>query len=126
MSATPRNSPRLTAVSTSLGAEPTLQADWVGSGSGGGGNLEARIARLESDVEYIKRDIGELKDDVKELRRDGKFDFRVLFGAIIIATLGLAGLFWDGFHRLSDRTDAVAQEVREAFKAIEQRLPPPK
>ena len=32
--------------------------------------MEARIAKLESDVEYIKRDIGDLKTDVRELRGD--------------------------------------------------------
>ncbi|MCR4508909.1 hypothetical protein NUV66_06295 [Pseudomonas sp. 32.2.56] len=32
--------------------------------------MEARVARLESDVEYIKRDIGELKDDVKTIKDD--------------------------------------------------------
>ncbi|MBG6248363.1 MULTISPECIES: hemolysin XhlA family protein [Symbiopectobacterium] len=37
------------------------------SGDGGRLDLEARIARLESDVEYIKRDIGEIKTDVKSV-----------------------------------------------------------
>lgn len=27
--------------------------------------LEARVAKLESDVEYIKRDVGEIKGDLK-------------------------------------------------------------
>lgn len=36
----------------------------------GGSDLEARVARLESDVEYIKRDIGELKGDVKVIKDD--------------------------------------------------------
>ncbi|MEC5321499.1 hemolysin XhlA [Brenneria populi subsp. brevivirga] len=39
-------------------------------GDGGRLELEARIARLESDVEYIKRDISEIKTDVKSV--DGR------------------------------------------------------
>jgi|SRR5471030_1456930 len=35
----------------------------VKTGSGGGGDdmIEARVARLESDVEYIKRDVSDIK-----------------------------------------------------------------
>lgn len=37
-------------------------------GNGGGGNmLEARVAKLESDVSYIRRDVDELKIDVKSI-----------------------------------------------------------
>jgi hypothetical protein len=43
-----------------------------GSGGGGGGNgssgaMEARVARLEVDVEHIKRDIGDIKSDIRSL-----------------------------------------------------------
>lgn len=65
--------------------------------SGGGGGMEARIAKLETDVEYIKRDMGEIKVDVKDLRVDLRVDFRTLFGALIIAALGLAALMAHGF-----------------------------
>lgn len=36
----------------------------------GGGDLEARVAKLESDVEYIKHDIAEIKTDIKDTRKD--------------------------------------------------------
>ncbi len=83
--------------------------------NGGGGDLEARVAKLESDVEYIKRDISEIKvrqqafierteDNFKEVRQEFKAvrsemknDFRMLFGAIIAVALGLAGLMAKGF-----------------------------
>ena len=75
--------------------------------SGGGGDMEARIAKLEADVSYIKehiRDVKseskELRSDIKELRRDTDRDFRILFGAIITVALGLAGLMAKGFHWL--------------------------
>lgn len=66
-------------------------------GSGGGGDMELRVAKLESDVEYIKRDISEIKDDIKDIKKDAKSDFRMLFGAIIAVALGLAGLMAKGF-----------------------------
>ncbi|MBQ0399257.1 hypothetical protein J7S99_16840 [Providencia rettgeri] len=59
--------------------------------------MEARVAKLESDVEYIKRDISEIKDDIKDIKKDAKSDFRMLFGAIIAVALGLAGLMAKGF-----------------------------
>lgn len=58
----------------------------------------ARIAKLESDVGHIKDDIKEIKTDTREIKRDAREDFRILFGAIIVAALGLAGLLAKGFH----------------------------
>ncbi|WP_445494453.1 hypothetical protein [Photorhabdus sp. SF281] len=80
-----------------------------GGGNGGGEDMEARVARLESDVEHIKKSIDEVKADVremkkdtrtdfKEMRKDARSDFRLLFGAIIAVALGLAGLMAKGFH----------------------------
>lgn len=62
--------------------------------------LEVRVAKLESDVEYIKRDITEIKTDIKNGQRIHDRDFRILFGAIISTTLGLAWLMAKGFHWL--------------------------
>jgi len=39
-------------------------------GSGGGSDLEARVAKLESHVEYMRRDIADLRSDVKALGAD--------------------------------------------------------
>ncbi|WP_426762356.1 hypothetical protein ACP6EW_20765 [Hafnia paralvei] len=62
------------------------------------------MGRMESDISYIKRDItdirGELKDfkvEFKEIRKDMRGDFRLLFGAIITVTIGLAGIMAKGF-----------------------------
>ncbi|MFW7194359.1 hemolysin XhlA [Enterobacter sp. BNK-29] len=38
-----------------------------GGGNGGGDDMQARVAKLESDVEYIKRDIAEIKSDIKSM-----------------------------------------------------------
>ncbi|MGL4263568.1 MAG: hypothetical protein ACRCTX_18285 [Afipia sp.] len=59
--------------------------------------MEARIARLESHVEHIQSDLTELKTDVRELRRADETNFRILFGALITAALGLAALMSKGF-----------------------------
>lgn len=79
-----------------------------GGSNDGGGTVEARIARLESDVAHIQRDIGEIKVDIREMRTENKSefrdvraeiksDFRLAFGALIAVALGLAGLMAKGF-----------------------------
>ena len=67
-------------------------------GGGGGSDMQARVAKLESDVEHIKNSLKEIKDDVREIKRDARTDFRLLFGAIITLALGLSGLMAKGFH----------------------------
>ncbi|ENY0908437.1 hypothetical protein ACFVGI_000881 [Serratia marcescens] len=69
------------------------------SGDGGGG-MQARVAKLESDVDHIKKAIDDVKADVREIKRDARTDFRLLFGALIFVALGLAGLMAKGFHWL--------------------------
>ena len=62
--------------------------------------MEPRVARLESDVGHIQSDIKEIKTDLREIKKDAKDDFRILFGSIIVATLGLAMLLAKGFKWL--------------------------
>lgn len=90
-----------------MNAENRAQSIWQQRpdiDQGGGGphdpGMEARVAKLESDVEYVKRDIAEIKSDLKDLRKDQQNDFRILFGALIFVALGLAGLLAKGFHWL--------------------------
>ncbi|EHY1015170.1 hypothetical protein K2C01_003848 [Vibrio vulnificus] len=61
--------------------------------SGGGDDLEARVARLESDVEYIKRDISEIKTDIKDMRKESRTEFYILISFMI----GLLGVMAKGF-----------------------------
>ncbi len=71
------------------------------AGGGDNGGMEARITRLETVAEFMQRDIAELKQDIaatrKEVHSIRTTDFRLLFGAIITVTLGLAGLMAKGF-----------------------------
>lgn len=39
-------------------------------GGDGGDGLEARVAKLESDVDFIKRDVTEIKSDIKDVKND--------------------------------------------------------
>ena len=55
-------------------------------GSGGGGGLEARVAKLQSDVEHVQSDISEVKGDLRKL-----------LGAGIVAALGLMAMMATGF-----------------------------
>ncbi|HHQ6628319.1 TPA: hypothetical protein ACSTL5_004887 [Serratia fonticola] len=41
-----------------------------GSGDGGGGGMQSRVAKLESDVSFIRRDVDELKTDIKSIDRN--------------------------------------------------------
>ena len=75
--------------------------------AGGGGTfdgMEPRVAKLEAAVEHIEEDVGDIKTDIRGLRGDistiRTLDFRILFGAIITATLGLALIMAKGFHWL--------------------------
>lgn len=67
---------------------------------GGGGSMEARIARLKSDVGYIKRDIGEIKTDIKEMRSDIKSQLYWLIGVGITVAAALFGTMAWGFTTL--------------------------
>lgn len=70
-------------------------------GGGNDGGMEARVAKLEAVAEHLRRDVDDLRADVKELRRDvhgiRTTDFRLIFGAIIAVSLGLAGIMAKGF-----------------------------
>ena len=77
---------------------------WVGPpvDQGGGppdnGDMEARIAKLESAVDYVKRDITDIKLDLRDIKKDAREDFRILAGMLIAVAIGLAGLMAKGFH----------------------------
>ncbi len=55
-------------------------------GSGGGGGLEARVAKLQSDVEHVQSDITEVKGDIRSLLIGG-----------MVAALGLMAMVAKGF-----------------------------
>jgi hypothetical protein len=71
-----------------------------GGGAGENGDMEARIAKLETAMEYVQRDLGEIKSDIRQIKDHARTDFRMLFGALIAVALGLAGLMAKGFHWL--------------------------
>ena len=67
--------------------------------------MEARMAKVEAGIEHIQSDIvkinGDLRDikvDVRKIRNQAREDFRLLFGALILSSLGLAALMAKGFH----------------------------
>ncbi|MCD1640121.1 hypothetical protein K7H92_15495 [Pseudomonas stutzeri] len=63
----------------------------------GGGGMEARVAKLENHFEYIRRDLDDVKLDVREIKKDMREDFRIMFGALVVVALGLAGMMAKGF-----------------------------
>ena len=84
----------------------------MGSDSGGGEGLEARVAKLEAAVEHIQADMAEIRvrppyafkaqvhDDFKDLRADMRSDFRWTISVLAGGAVGLAGLMAKGFKWL--------------------------
>ncbi|RXN85426.1 hypothetical protein C7R54_23375 [Achromobacter aloeverae] len=60
--------------------------------SGDGRGTEVRLAKLEATTEHIQRDLSDLRTEVRGLRTEVRADFRLLFGTILTAAVGLAGL----------------------------------
>jgi len=68
-------------------------------------DMEARVAVLEQIAKdtkdvlvELKLDMREMRQEMREMRQDQRNDFRILFGAIITAVVGLAGVMAHGFH----------------------------
>lgn len=80
--------------------------DGIGS-SGNHGDMEPRIAKLETAAEYIQRDIADPKAEVRSLHSDitgiRTTDFRILFGAITTVAVTLDGLMAEGFGWIQPR-----------------------
>jgi len=70
------------------------------SGGGDDGAMQARVAKLEAGVAHLERDVADIRAELRLLRSDQRADFRLTWGAIIVAALGLAGLMVKGFHWL--------------------------
>ncbi|HEX3864012.1 MAG TPA: hypothetical protein VHY35_20195 [Stellaceae bacterium] len=81
------------------GGREVVVGPWATSGGGPyDPGMEPRVAKLEAHIEHIQRDLNDIKSDIREIKRDARTDFRLLFGALIFVTLGLAGLLAKGFH----------------------------
>ncbi|MBB5663226.1 hypothetical protein GGE68_001402 [Rhizobium leguminosarum] len=72
-----------------------LTPGYKDGGGSGGGELEARLAKLESDVGYVKRDVGELRSDMRDTR-DRTVKIEALVGhlpskAFVFGAYGVVG-----------------------------------
>ena len=101
------------------------------SGGSGGGDMEIRVARLESDVEHIKTDVADIKidlremrtsfaaemkdmrkdfkEDMAEMRKDFRSDFRWLMTGGATAFIVLASMFITGYIRLESAIQAITK-----------------
>jgi hypothetical protein len=68
-----------------------------GNDGGDGSGVSVRLAKLEASVEHIQSDIQDIRTDIRAMKGSAERDFRILFGAIIVVALGLAGLMAKGF-----------------------------
>lgn len=105
--------------------EPEPEMDGMDNLAGGGGSphdrsMEARVAVLEEIAAATKQGIVDIRNEIREQRsatdrrldatnqridalRDSlkdalERDFRIMFGALITAVVGLAALMAKGFH----------------------------
>lgn len=79
-------------------ARKIIEKDGGGNDNGGMDDLAPRVAVLEQIAKDTQGVLKEIKDDLRAMRTSQERDFRLLFGAIITVTLGLAGLMAHGFH----------------------------
>lgn len=73
--------------------KPSASAPLDTGGAGGNNNnMEARIARIESDMEHVKTDVADIKNDVRRLQDkiDSNFKFiLVAFGSQFVILVGI-------------------------------------
>lgn len=60
--------------------------------------MEAEVAQLERTVETIQRNLADIKLDIGEMKKESLTSFRIMFGAMVAVSLGLAGLMVKGFQ----------------------------
>ncbi|MDM5057631.1 hypothetical protein [Aeromonas rivipollensis] len=77
---------------------------------GGGGMLEARVARLESGVEHLRQDIADVKDSVKVLMADTS-DIKIRLEKIA----GRQDLF-------ESKLDAIDKRLEGKFDAADKKI----
>lgn len=77
---------------------------------GGGGMLEARVARLESGVEHLRQDIADVKDSVKVLMADTS-DIKIRLERIT----GRQDLF-------ESKLDAMGKRFDSKFEAMDKKV----
>lgn len=115
------------------GRRPTIRAvDDIpnnhGNGGGGGGMLEARVARLESDVEHIRRDMSDVKDSVKVLLADTtdiKIRLEKMAGRQDLFESKLESMdkkFDDRFEAMDKKFDARFESMDKKFEAIDKKF----
>lgn len=63
-------------------------------------SLRDRIESMRDPIDGMRDRMDAVRDRMDGLRDRMERDFRVLFGALIAVTLGLAGLMAKGFHWL--------------------------
>ena len=63
----------------------------------GGGNLETRLAKLESDVKNINSNLILMWDDLVDFRKDVKTDFHLLWVAFNLSLFGIVAILAKGF-----------------------------
>ncbi len=99
------------------------------SGGGGGDMLEARVARLESDVEHIKKSIDEIKLDFRDAKKDISATTKKLaemepslLGKIQSTELSLNNKIQSVESSLSNKVQSVELSLSEKISSVDKRI----
>lgn len=88
------------------------------SGGGGGDGMEARIAKLESDVTHISSRIDEIGKDVRELRSGHN---RLIWGGVAACAFLLL-VIWRGYAGLSTRSENISDKVSSSETTLQKQI----
>ncbi|HEY8507914.1 MAG TPA: hypothetical protein VIL32_06140 [Steroidobacteraceae bacterium] len=91
------------------------------NGGGGGGDVEARLAMLETHYEHIARNVTDIRQDIRDIRQNLEqhhSDWKTLvrYGLGAMATLLLFGGY--AYVNLSNRIDALAAQTSTQFRQV--------
>lgn len=84
---------------------------------GGGGMLEARVARLESGVEHLRQDIADVKDSVKVLMADTS-DIKIRLEKMA----GRQDLFESKLDAMDKRLEGKFDTIDKKFDAADKKV----
>lgn len=74
-------------------------------------DLSANAGQARLVVKALEDSIGEIKTDIKDIKSHRHSDFVWLITVFAAGFLMLAGLFWNGYSRIDDKFERLADKI---------------